>query len=115
MIVTGPEVARIVWWLQAAAAAVRPPKRLFIGEYGQLPAPGDSPAAPRAFVDDMLAALAAPLAPGVAGVTELALLWVWEFPTQNGTKGSNDGWAVWPGVSQGVIDSLTRYNARGAA
>ena len=110
---TGPDDARVGWWLQAAAAALHPPKRLFIGEYGQLPPPGGDPAAPRPFVEGLLAALAAPQPPGVVGVTELALLWVWEFASQNGTRGSNDGWAVWPRVSQGVVDSLQRYNAGG--
>lgn len=112
---TGAEDGAIVHYLQAATAAAAARaggagKRLFIGEFGQQPGAGADPAAPRPYVDSVLAALADSAAPpGVPGVTELALLWVWEFGSQNGTN--NSGWAVWPGVTQGVIDSLARYNS----
>ncbi len=116
---TGPEDGAIVRYLQAAAAGAG--KRLLIGEFGALPGAGADPAAPRPFVDSVLAALADSAAPpGVPGVTELALLWVWEFGSQNGTVAAgggggpvNNGWAVWPGVTQGVIYSLVRYNGGG--
>ena len=126
---TGQQDGSIVHYLQAAAAAAPrapplAPLRLFLGEFGQLPTPaGADPAAPRPYVDSLLAALAHTAPPGVPGITELALMWVWEFGSQNSSSssssswegGRNDGWAVWPGVTQGVIDSLVRYNAgRGA-
>ena len=109
---TGAEDARMLFYLQAAtaaaAAAQARPTRLLVGEFGQLPADGVDPAAPRPFVDALLQALATTQPPGVQGVTEAALLWVWEFGSQNGTE--NRGWAVWPGVTQGLVDALQAFN-----
>lgn len=97
----------IVWYIQAAAAAAQ--KTLLVGEFGELPLPGSSPGAPRPFVDGLLAALANPQPPGMTGITSLALCWTWEFSSQNGTD--NNGWAMWPGVTDGLIDSLIKYNS----
>ena len=66
------------------------------------------PAAPRPFVTGLLDALENPLSPGMRGVTSLALMWTWEFGNQNGTE--HNSWALWPGVTQGAIDSLSWYN-----
>lgn len=103
---TGDSDPSIVWYVQAAAAAAR--KTLMIGEFGQLPDPTASPGAPRPFVTGLLGALANPQPPGLAGVTSLALMWTWEFGNQNGT--ASNGWALWPGVTEGAIDSLMWYN-----
>jgi len=105
---TGPNDPTVVWFAQAAAAAANKP--LLLGEFGELPAPGQRPSAPRPFVDGMLRALAQPQPPGLAGATAAALAWTWEFGDQNGT--ANSGWALWPGVTQGAIDSLAAYNSR---
>jgi hypothetical protein len=98
-----------VWYAQAAAAAAN--KTLFVGEFGQNPAPDTSPNMSRPFVDGMLDALAKPQPPGLGGVTIAALQWTWEFGDQNGTD--NNGWAMWPGVTDGVILSMQAYNKRG--
>jgi hypothetical protein len=113
----------ILLWAQAAvanASAARvasgaTPLRLYLGEFGALPTPGTSPAAPRPFVDAALALLASTGSgsgsvpwPGVAGVTALATIWVWEFGGQNAT------WALWPAVSSGVIDAVLTYNYNNA-
>lgn len=102
---TGANDPTIVWYAQAAAAAAN--KSLLLGEFGEQPGPGASPNAPRPYVDGMLRALAQPQPPGLDN-TVAALAWTWEFGDQNGT--SNTGWALWPGVTQGVIDSLMNYN-----
>ena len=103
---TGENDPSIVWYVQAAVAAAR--KVLIIGEFGQLPDPNASPGAPRPFVTGLLSALANPQPPGLAGVTSLALMWTWEFGNQNGT--TNNGWALWPNVTDGAIDALMWYN-----
>jgi hypothetical protein len=105
--VVGPEDGTIVHYLQAAVAAAGAGKRLFIGEFGQLSAANASGAAPRPFVDAVLAALNTPAPPGVPGITTAALAWTWEFGDMNAT------WALWPGATQGVIDSLQAFNAAG--
>jgi len=103
---TTAEDPTIVWYVQAAASSRG--KTLFVGEFGQLPSPGMDPAAPRPFVTGLLDALENPLSPGMRGVTSLALMWTWEFGNQNGTE--HNSWALWPGVTQGAIDSLLWYN-----
>lgn len=103
---TGPNDPSIVWYAQAAAAQAG--KVLMVGEFGELPGAGVSPAAPRPFVSGLLEALLSPQTPGLKGVTALALQWTWEFGSQNGTQ--NSGWALWPGVTQGAIDALVSYN-----
>ena len=116
---TTADAPTILLWAQAAVANAsaarvaggRAPLALYLGEFGALPAPGASPAAPRPFVDATLALLRAtgaasgnPPWPGVAGSTALATIWVWEFGGQNST------WALWPGATDGVIESIVAYN-----
>ena len=108
---TGENDATILLYLQAAAAeagrARELPLQLYIGEFGALPTgPANDPNAPRPFVDAFLNLLgegASTPPPGVDGMTVAATYWVWEFGGQNGT------WALWPGVTDGVIASLERY------
>lgn len=112
----------ILLWVEAAAASVGAargrPLTVYVGEFGQeavVPAGGGppDPNATRPFVDDILRVLAVsgpgvPPAdvppPGVPGVVDFATAWVWEYPGQNGT------WALWPGVTDGVISALVEYN-----
>lgn len=121
---TDPLSADILLYIQAAVqtlnAQTGKDMRIYVGEYGQLPA-GNDPAsfnATRPFVDAMLSVLAAtapgtPPAgvppPGVAGLTALSMAWVWEFSSQNAT------WSLWPGATEGVIQSLLAYNAGSTA
>lgn len=117
---TDPLSADMLLYIQAAVQAVNAQSgkemKIYVGEYGQLPA-GKDPAsfnASRPFVDAMLSLLAATApgvppsqvpAPGVAGLTAFSMAWVWEFGSQNST------WSLWPGQTEGVIQSLLAYNA----
>lgn len=121
--ITNPESADFALYAQAATELAgrnsSRPKRLYVGEYGQShPAVvvGNTTTyrfnSTRPFISNLLDVMvrtapgvsaAEVPAPGVAGITVLHAIWVWMFPSQNTT------WAIWPGETTGIIQSLQAY------